>query len=184
MIIISFQDKLPVHVLKYGNSTNLCVSPGAGINDLLGSFLDAQTSKIDGPTVLSNIAAIVPCIVAAATTVLNNGEQNVILTTIAPAFVAPLATAFGLKGLLRNSITPMNAALKTAVQNLTVAFPLASVSLWDVSDVIVKLYNNGTSYGVTDVTDPCVVTKVDTIDPRGPPTLVSTCPDPSQYAFW
>lgn len=153
---------------------------------MLGSLFLELHGSINSSTVDSNIASIAPCIAAAAATLLRNGEQNIIIATSAPVYTTPLAAAYGLSDLLKGWVLPLNSALNTTVSSLAAAFPSASVSLWDASAVVMKVYEEGARYGVTEVQNPCLVTEVSPSDPLGLThhKLISRCPDPSKLAFW
>ncbi|MEW5303644.1 MAG: hypothetical protein WDW36_006315 [Sanguina aurantia] len=86
-----------------------------GPNDILGSLLNPSRSDIPN---------IIPCITAAVTTLLDNGESNIIVGTLAPAYISPLATTFGAAELLQHIILPLNQALQSAVSKLAAAHPL------------------------------------------------------------
>lgn len=157
-----------------------------GINDILGSMFIEMRGDINSSMVDSNIASIVPCISAAVSSLIANGEKNVIIATAPAAYATPLAITYAISALLKGWILPLNAALKTAVANLTAEYPAASISLWDAHSVFLQLIADSPGNGFTNTTAPCMVNVATISDPFGfvHPQLVSQCPDPASYGFW
>ncbi|MEB3168946.1 MAG: SGNH/GDSL hydrolase family protein [Synechococcaceae cyanobacterium] len=64
-----------------------------------------------------------------------------------------------------------NSKLETDLSTFTSANPLLDIELFQLDDVLNQLISSPTTYGLTNVTDPCL-------------TSISVCSNPSQYLFW
>ncbi|KAJ3036824.1 hypothetical protein HDV00_002377 [Rhizophlyctis rosea] len=139
----------------------------AGGNDYNNKLVKGL-SNVTVDNVISNIRT-------SATTLINGGARNIVLINIPPASKSPRLIAMNnptVSAIMDGLITQHNAALTPLVADLKTA-GAKSVLVFDMFSLVKDMAENPTTYGFTNVQQPCVDLVAGT-----------TCGTPDEYMFW
>ncbi|HME69356.1 MAG TPA: SGNH/GDSL hydrolase family protein, partial [Myxococcota bacterium] len=154
----------------FNPATSLFVLWGGGNDLVLSPTSQAVTQAV------SNLSAEVTQLAAA-------GARNFLIPNWLDWSLSPSAIALGpaAQAYTHSLVLLFNSDLATALGTLRGQLPTSNLMSFDTYDALNTVISNPATYGLTNVTSPCVILNTPF---GGPITIASLCTNPSQYSWW